>query len=392
MKTTNLAKLISLAVLAPSVAFAQSFDTRSFAMGGVGVSNADYLVSAFHNPALGANYDESDDVGLLIPSIGVSVADKDRLIEQLDDFSGTYKKLENNRNIANANTVINSLKKMQGDQAHATAGAGLAVAIPTKYLSVNLFSRAYADLLVIADIENTDLDATTIINQQGLKSKGITMGVSVVETGVALASSFDIDYGKLLVGFTPKYQSVQAVNYIVDINNYKFDDWDNEKYESKESKFNVDLGVAFDTEKGYTIGLAAKNLLSNTYRTKTINNVTGEYKINPVYTLGASYNHKFFTLAADIDLNETEKFTSVTGTSNPLKEDNTQFAGIGAEFNAWDWAQLRVGYKHDIAGTLEDEVTAGIGISPFDVVHIDLAASYAGENQFGGAIQTYFTF
>ena len=52
--------------------------------------------------------------------------------------------------------------------------------------------------------------------------------------------------------------------------------------------------------------------------------------------------------------------------------------------------QLRAGYEMDLEDTLDDSLTAGIGISPFDVVSLDLAGSYAGENQFGASLNLAF--
>ena len=56
--------LLTIALLASLSAptFADSFDSRSLGMGGVGVSSSDYLAAPFHNPALVAKYDETDDV------------------------------------------------------------------------------------------------------------------------------------------------------------------------------------------------------------------------------------------------------------------------------------------------------------------------------------------
>ncbi|MHC5792011.1 hypothetical protein ACYT6H_10485, partial [Streptococcus pyogenes] len=66
-------------------------------------------------------------------------------------------------------------------------------------------------------------------------------------------------------------------------------------------------------------------------------------------------------------------------------DDDTQFVRIGIEGDAWGWAQLRAGYEIDLENNLDNSVTGGIGISPFDVVSLDLAGSYAGDNQFGAA-------
>jgi len=73
-------------------------------------------------------------------------------------------------------------------------------------------------------------------------------------------------------------------------------------------------------------------------------------------------------------------------------EDNTQFARVGIEFNAWHWAQLRAGFEHDLQDTMEDSLTAGIGISPFGTLNLDVAGSYGSDNQVGVSGNLSFTF
>ena len=73
-------------------------------------------------------------------------------------------------------------------------------------------------------------------------------------------------------------------------------------------------------------------------------------------------------------------------------EDDLQMMAVGAEWDLWQWAQLRAGYRHDLKDNLDDALSAGLGISPGDLFHLDLAGTYAGNNQFGGVVQTSFTF
>lgn len=380
-----------------SMAALQSFDSRSHAMGGTGVSSADYLTAPFHNPALGARYNESDDVGVLIPSVGAQVSDEGEIIDGLDNFSDVYSQFESDpTNSSNRDAAANALEKLKGDKAHIEAGVGLAIAIPNQYVSVNLFAKSYADGVVIADVSDTDiLNIGSGTPVSDFESQGVTMGVAITEAGLSMSKAFDVSYGTWYVGLTPKYQMVNTINYVVDINNYEFDDWDNDEYQNDKGNMNVDFGLAFEMPQGFVFGFSGRNLIENEYKTESHNGVSGKYVVNPVYTVGASFNHSLFTAAFDIDLNENERYGTVEGleaVNYSADSDNTQMTGVGFEFNAWGWAQLRAGYQHDIAGNLEDQFTAGLGLSPFDTVHIDVSGSYAGENQFGAVVQTYFTF
>lgn len=398
---------ITFAILTASFssnAALQSFDSRSHAMGGTGVSSADYLTAPFHNPALGARFNESDDVGILIPSIGAQVSDQDEMISGLEDFSDTYDALDNAINSLDPNAIddaaqnaSNSLKNLQGDKAHVEAGIGLAIAIPNEILSVNIYGKAYADAVVVADVSSSDISELENLDPNNpplstpsLTSKGITMGVSILEAGVSLSKSFDVSYGTWYLGATPKYQMVNTINYVANIDNYEFDDWDSDEYQNDDGNMNLDLGMAFELPQGFVFGFSARNLIENTYETEEVQGLKGEYKIAPLYTVAASFNHSLVTIATDIDLNEVERYDTIDGKS--IDTDNTQMASLGAEFNAWNWAQVRLGYQHDIAGNQDDQVTAGLGFSPFGAVHVDLSASYAGDNQFGAVAQTYFTF
>jgi len=396
-------KYLTVAILA-SVAsmsfYAQSgthsFDARSTGMGGIGVSSADYLTAAFHNPALVAKFNEDDDVGLLLPYIGAQAQDPEELVDQLDDFSDLYDDFGNVNTLSEAENIVKSLKEMQGDTAYIQAGVGGSIAIPNTVLSVSVYTKAYADGFIVADIHDADLDPYSYIDPNyELKSQSVALGVSIVEVGVAMAKSFKLDADTIYVGFTPKYQNVTTINYAVSIDNYDFDDVDDDRYQSDESNVNVDVGVAYTMGENFVFGFVGKNLIEQSYDTVSNANIQATYVVNPVYTVSASYNHSLFTIGLDIDLNESERYEDFTGLSSgdvKSSDDNIQMAGIGAEFNAWDWAQIRVGYQSDLADTLDDQVTAGIGFSPFGVLHLDLAAMYSGDEQFGASLQAALTF
>ncbi len=400
LKKTKLFTVIAATLISGSaIAANQSFDSRSHAMGGVGVSSADYLTAPFHNPALVAKYGDSDDVGILIPSIGAQAYDPNSLVDGLDSFVDLYDSINtSNPTQGELEDIVNGLTDLQGDQAFVQAGVAIAVAIPNDYVSVNMFVKGYADGFVLADVSDADLAlANGNSTSLELSSQGVTMGVGIVEAGVAFAKDFETDSGTWYVGFTPKYQQVTTINYVVDIEEYDFDNWDDDRYQSEESNFNVDVGVVYAMDSGWAFGLSGRNLIENSYETSKVTgaNVEGVYNINPIYTVSTSFNHDLFTLAVDVELNESEGYESVTGLEigevDP-EGDNTQMAGIGAEFNAWDWAQVRVGYQHDLSDNLDDQITAGLGFSPFGSVHMDISGSYAGDEQFGAVFQTYFTF
>ncbi len=131
----------------------------------------------------------------------------------------------------------------------------------------------------------------------------------------------------------------------------------------------------------FRAGIAIKDLLSQEIETK---DKTDKYKLDTQVTISGSYATELLTATLDFDVTTQKRFSG--------SNDDTRFVRMGIEGNAWGWAQLRAGYEMDMEDTLDNSFTAGLGISPGDLVSIDLAGSYAGDNQFGLSGNLAFTF
>ncbi|GLS90034.1 conjugal transfer protein TraF [Psychromonas marina] len=396
-KTTATLRLLPLciaSILATQAnASNHSYDARSQAMGGVGASTSHYLTASFHNPALAARYDESDDVALLIPSIGINASDPTDTIENIEDFSDIYDNFLDAQTIDNAQGVVDQLEVIQGNYAQVQVGTQLAIAIPNKIVSVNLFFQAYADLLVFADIASADLDPNNILNQ-ALSSQALTMGVIVSEFGINLAKSYKLASSEIYYGISPKYQTVNTINYVSSIDNFEFDDWDDDRYQNEQGNMNVDLGLAYQHDAGYGFGLVGKNLIKSTYDTEMISGIQGQYEISPTYTVSANYQNGYIVAAVDLQLNESQGYSKLNGTDNAFdtEADNRQPVAIGVEFLPFNWIKVRAGYQTDLSNNSDDSISAGLGFSAVDVFNIDISARYTDNNSMGAAIQTSFTF
>lgn len=391
MKKLLLAIAIILAVPTSALA-SQSFDARSFAMGGIGTSTADYLTAPLHNPALAARYAESDGVGFLFPSLGASLYDDGDIIDGIDDMSDALDRLDANLTDANAQDVLNRLRDLQGKTASAQIGTAIAVSVPGEALSFNIFMHSYIDATVYSDVVAADLDIGNLTTQNyAFQSLGAATGVGVMEFGVALAKSYEFTRGTLYYGVTPKIQYVKTINYAANMSNYDFDDYND--YTESKTGVNLDLGVAYAID-GFTFGLVGKNLISQDYDVKEILGVDSTYSLNPVVTASASYRTQLFTFGVDVELNETERFENIRGFTNDIDSDfdNTQLAGFGVEYKVWEFVQLRAGYQTDLANTLDDQFTAGVGFRPVEMFSFDIAGAYGGSNQFGGSFQASFFF
>ena len=376
MKKTTLAVACAFGVLSTSsIAAIQVADARSNGMGNTGVVSADYLLAPFHNPALGALHRDNDDVGILLPAFAINAYDQDETVQTIDDAQDLYA----NINGGSSNpTDVAALDKLMDDlegNAPVTVNAGLnfAVAIPTRTLSVNLFGGGYIEIMadtIIAD----DPDAETRYE----KSKFAMVAFGLTELGLSFAKSVNLGGQDIAFGISPKYQNLLTYSQMDFIDNFDLDNYD----ESERSKtaFNIDLGMAWHSGP-LRAGLAMKNLLSQEVDTE-IGGYT--YELNPQATIGLGYTGEYLVASMDFDLTKQTRFKQL--------DDDTRFLRFGVEGNAWGWAQLRAGYEMDLENTLDDSITAGIGISPFDSVSFDLAGSYAGENQFGASANLAFTF
>lgn len=387
----NIALAVGL-VVCSSAAFAASkvADGRGNGMGNTGVASADYLIAPFYNPALGAMYRESDDVGILLPAIGANVRDTDESLQTIDDFQDFYDEDAFDVNTASEATVdqLNSYLDDLSDNSPltATGGAGIAVAIPSKHVSVNIFGRGFVEVIAstgnIADLGSytpgDQVDYATKTKERIEASEVDLVAFGYSEFGIAFAKQLELKGQTISLGVSPKYQELKTYYQNVNVNDFDLDDYD--QSETSDTAFNMDLGAIWYKD-AWRVGLSLKDIFSQEIKTQA-----GEYtyELKPQATVGAAYSSQFFTAAVDVDLTKQTRYTGV--------DDDTQFIRFGIEGNAWDWLQLRAGYEIDTQDTLDNSMTAGLGISPFDVLNIDIAGSYAGDNQFGGSANLAFTF
>ena len=405
------------AVSSAAMAVPYAFEARQEAMGGTGVASARYLSAPLYNPARLAFSNADDDVGILLPVVGAEVFDKDDLSGQADDLSDNYDAYQSAYDAYQANPSANNaaalqslndqttsqLQDLAGDSGYARAGAGMVVALPFEALSVAVMANGYADLQAFADINAADfaeqdlgngLIITLPTDDANVQSRAIAMGAAVSDLGVTLAKAFEADGMRWSVGVTPKAQELRVLNYVASAVDSDFDNIDDDQYQSSENGFNLDAGVAASWENGWDAGLAIKNLVKRDLDAPLTDGVKATYELSTVPTAGVSYRWGQLLFNADADLLAQKRFTDLSNTYSPFDadEDDLQMMAVGAEWDLWQWAQLRAGYRHDLKDNLDDSLSAGFGISPGDVFHLDLAGTYAGNNQFGGVVQTSLTF
>ena len=352
----------------------------------------------------------------------------------------------NPTNISNSITQLNSnigdlnsqLSNLSGKALRANAGAGFVLAIPSRKFSAafsfnttgaisaqfnyqdankvnnlraalddlsddinngnvdlgdlnDLLGKSYAQYLA-KDLDNDGtldtLNPNGEIDLGDFNSQVRMIGVAITDLGISFARHFEYDGHTFAIGITPKLQRVDTFDYTAiaiqqdENGDYTsgLEDFEDqaEDADASDDGFNLDLGVAYTTGK-MTYALAVKNAISQEY--ESLNNSV--VVVDPRATLGVSYQNGGFNVALDADL--TEQVGLLVG-------EETQFVGFGMEYNLGDTAQMRIGYRHNIADADDDLVSLGFGLSPFGVsLDLTVVAS-TEEDEVGAVVQTGFRF
>ncbi|EGR4491800.1 conjugal transfer protein TraF [Vibrio cholerae] len=376
---------VVMAMAFSSSAFASNLlmDARGAGMGNTGVSTADYLLAPYYNPALTAVYRKNDSFGILLPSIGLRAEDKDESLKTIDDLQDSIEQFERAGVGAatqeNVDQLNRYLDQLADDKPLAvTAGIGIAVALPLDAVSLNFFTRGYAEVIAKANVTAKSGNSANEVKTRYESSDVDLTAFGYTEVGLAVGKQVVLGGQTVALGVTPKVQQLRTYQDNASVKSFDLDDYD--KSEVKDNAFNLDMGAVWLIDQ-YRVGIVAKDLFAKDIQTQNRNNT---YKLDTQIAVSGSYVSDFFIAAVDLDLTKQRRFNG--------DNDDTQFMRFGVEGNAWGWAQLRAGYEVDLQNSLDNSVSVGLGVSPWDVVSLDLAGSYAGDNQFGLSANLAFTF
>ncbi len=376
---------VVMAMAFSSSAFASNLlmDARGAGMGNTGVSTADYLLAPYYNPALTAVYRKNDSFGILLPSIGLRAEDKDESLKTIDDLQDSIEQFERaGVGVAtqeNVDQLNRYLDQLADDKPLAvTAGIGIAVALPLDAVSLNFFTRGYAEVIAKANVAAKSGNSANEVKTRYESSDVDLTAFGYTEVGLAVGKQVVLGGQTVALGVTPKVQQLRTYQDNASVKSFDLDDYD--KSEVKDNAFNLDMGAVWLIDQ-YRVGIVAKDLFAKDIQTQNRNNT---YKLDTQIAVSGSYVSDFFIAAVDLDLTKQRRFNG--------DNDDTQFMRFGVEGNVWGWAQLRAGYEVDLQNSLDNSVSVGLGVSPWDVVSFDLAGSYAGDNQFGLSANLAFTF
>ncbi|PKM02792.1 MAG: conjugal transfer protein TraF [Gammaproteobacteria bacterium HGW-Gammaproteobacteria-6] len=416
MKTNRLCKLslaISLSIATTSaLASPQApMSARSFAMGGTGVAVAHPSAAPLANPAMMAapQHDWADDFGLMLPSVNARFADEEEVVDQIDDIQDVIDEFQGLNRTSNpeearrlAGDLRERLNNFERDTVRVDAGLGIAFAIPTNSISVGFVADGAIRATVRGELDPDDdaflreletataLELATADLDRDLKSRGRILASAVAEVGISLATTFELNNGEQFqFGVTPKYVELRTFQYTETVSGFEDDDFDSDEFETDKSGFNLDIGAAyaFGENREWNAGVVVKNLIPMELDSAQARPLLGEEKrtleLNPMVTAAIAHKSDYHVVTAELDLTKQKAFGF---------EDDTQWLAVGAEFDAWRYAQLRAGIRHNLAsnsdndGIEEDtQFTAGLGLNVLGA-RLDIGALYSSADV-GAAIE-----
>lgn len=434
-----------LLLISPQLSGQAGLDPRSMAMGGTGVAVANPATAAFFNPAV-LSIEEQRRYSLEFPIIGARFSDPDDLFGQLDvyqdqDLFGALEDsivgFNNSPSEASSNTVISNLGNLNAalaDIGGRAIGAELLAGGSTGYSGQDSESQfrwqvyvidgarqggriAYRDgdylsgfLAAVDQVDFDNLANNTPAQLDALASyliyevDGVTGEVSEVtllppaetqssldliaairkEVGVAISTRI----GDLAVGVTPKFTRIELFDYSASNETASESGFNRDDYISNYEDFNIDVGIAQQLDNGWTVGVAARNLIAHEYAGKRLDPMSGvmtptgnSLDLTPTVHLGAGRQEEWWTVAVDLDLVGQEGI-------HQLPRD--QYLSTGIEWDLAGWGQLRGGYRLNLDDSDRNVASVGIGVSPFGL-HVDVALA-GNQNEVGGAVQLGFRF
>ncbi|XWJ91904.1 conjugal transfer protein TraF [Phytobacter ursingii] len=402
MKVSKITRCISLVLFATgatSVHAATSYmEARNDAMGGTGVASSHYGTAALSNPALLTHFGPSDDFSLVLPSVGAQVSDPDNTVDRADDVKNLWNNFDtavNNQSGVNTSAAAlkNKLNELKDTHSGGQLGASVIATVPNRTLPFAVVVKSWATVSVDGKVTDHDLQyldkvaegtiPQSLIDKDALTSRASGRAAVITDVGVAMAHQFETAGQRWSLGITPKYQRIDLFNYNVPVRDFDKSDIHSGDYRNTKTGFNADLGLATDLTDSWTLGLAVLNVIPRSVETKPVNGSTGTFKIKPQATAGAAWHSGFITTALDVDLTEASRFDT---------DKKRQFASAGVELNAWSWMQVRAGYRQNIVSNDGSAFTAGLGFSPFDVVHLDITGIAGTDRTYGAVAQMQFTF
>ncbi len=375
--------------LAPTVSAALYNDARSSGMAGAGVASGDFTRSHL-NPALLTRFEEGEDLylqlglGILARDYEDTLDDLDALQENLDAFEslingGDPSQLPAAERLKEE--ILGQLNNLDQSRPQIEGSVGLGAFLPGKRLGFGLSTQSHfiGNGLVNYDARDEQLLEEALMglpfDQDKIRSSTDANAVAVTELRLSFARHFEIaGTDHFSVGVAPKFQRIDSYYYNATVSNFDEDEITSDDNLTDQSGLNLDIGI--QAGRGpWQFGLVGRDLFKQTL--ENVNQQTLE--LLPTLIGAAAFQQGGVTAALDLDLIPDESFAQI--------QDPSQWARFGIEYDFWGHAQLRAGYRHDLEGNYEDLLTLGLGLSPGDLITLDLAAQLGDDDDLGVQLQ-----
>ena len=416
-----------------------SFDPRSLAMGSVGVASGDASNAGYYNPALLSLTQESDDFSLVIPTIGIGLADPDKLSDALDAYgNGNYETnldsaitsyngaggnlADPSSFISSASAVatasqnlLNAVNTLSNKALIINSNAGLLMAVPSTNVG---FSASYNSRIVGGGQINIDAADTAFI--QGYIDVMTCIG-NITGTPAQIAAAFVTcgtganDPNDLIDDATGQFTNttgtvnnlasrIEARGATVTETSFSFahlfpslggislgvtpKSVEVETFDYAIALDNADISTDTGTLKHSDVNLdvgAAMKLTDSIKVGLVAKNLIGKnyttalgntVNVETQLRAGIAYQNDWVLAAFDLDLTENKGLGF---------EADSQYAALGFEFDAFDVLKLRAGYRQNLkaASGSEASITSfGIGLN-IVAVHFDLGIAQNNDEVLG---------
>lgn len=424
-------RLLVTAVLASQTltpAQASDFHGKTDGMSGAGSATSDFVTGIALSPTALANFKDSQGFNVQF-NAGALVSDQDSMVDTSSDLSDRLSLIKTREfNVEDAQFISQSLRSLVDTHATIDGGASLYLSMPTPSISLGLFARTDISVGIVSGVSSADIEffddvtAIGLIAQQpgitnaeilaaaqqrlqdkggvagnpriiaaveavaggqsvdaqilGIESTVYASGAAVSQVGLNLSST--LNEGSTLIGISLKGQRVDLIDYLVDVDNFDENDFDADDFRTQDNGTNIDLGLVHSVGR-WSGAVSLIDLISADYTSAMGRTVS----IDPLARLGVGYNNGWLQGALDIDANARANYA--TG-------GDSQFVRAGVQFDAWGWAQVRLGYKTDMKSQIDDTASIGLGFSPFGMINIDVAAIAGANDTAGGSVRLGLTF
>lgn len=370
--------LLSAGFIAASISNVQAlpygfYDARSVGMGNVSVATGGITTAAFSNPGMLSVNENSDKFALLLPAIGAQVIEDGDIINLVDEFQLLFDGGDPN----DAPRMLEILNELDGDSLVAAVIPNAAFVYSGESITWGVTLRS--NIVVSSKITDVEL---ALPNPNAITRN---LGVAITEVGIPIGTDFSFAGMKVGVGVTPRYVQVNAIEYVEFLSEASFDDIKDRDTQDLGSFSTFDAGITLNVLDTFRVGFVAKNLIEGSKTTSpTLLEPNGStINFDTQYRVGASFDGGFFTLAADMDLNERK----------PIGFENaSQSLSVGAEFDAFSIAQLRVGYQTNMASGATDPDLLSVGVGFWLGFNLDVALVAGEDSSYGAFVQTGFHF